>query len=99
VGDEGGDGKRLEIDVLAESSCGRVVAVEVKKTQVKTGLRAVEDFQEKVAAYAQYLQGHAADKVILPAFLSLGGFTDEARRLCGARGIGVAEHIAWRIGE
>jgi hypothetical protein len=91
------DGKRLEIDVLAESSCGRVVLVEVKKTQVKTGLKAVEDFREKVAAYAQYLQGHAADKVILPAFLSLGGFTDEATRFCEERGIGTAEGIEWQM--
>jgi len=27
------DGKNLEIDIVAESSCGRVVLVEVKKTQ------------------------------------------------------------------
>ncbi len=72
------DGKQMEIDVRAESSCGRVVLVEVKKTQAKTGLKGVEDFQEKVKVYAKQFP----DKIILSAFLSLGGFTDEARQFC-----------------
>ncbi len=85
------NGKRMEIDVRAESSCGRVILVEVKKRQTKTGLETVEDFQEKVDAYAKCFP----DKTILPAFLSLGGFTDEAIKFCGAHGIGTAERIEW----
>jgi len=29
----------------------------------------------------------------LPAFLSLGGFTEEAREFCRVRGVGVAERV------
>ncbi len=86
------DGKQMEIDVQAISSCGRVVLVEVKKTEAKTGLRLVEDFQEKVVVYAQQFP----EKIMLPAFLSLGGFTDEALRFCRAEGIGTAEAIVYQ---
>jgi hypothetical protein len=34
-----------------------------------------------------------SDKTILPAFLSLGGFTQPALQLCAERGIGTAERI------
>jgi len=64
------DGKPLELDVVAESSCGRVVIVEVKKWQRKTGLHVAEDFAEKLAVYARQFPDHP----ILPAFLALGGF-------------------------
>jgi len=83
------DGKGMEIDVVAESSCGRVVLVEVKKTQTKIGLAILEDFQEKVDVYGKLF----ADKKILPAFLSLGGLTKEAREFCQVQGIGTAERI------
>jgi len=83
------DGKGMEIDVVAESSCGRVVLVEVKKTQTKIGLAILEDFQEKVDVYGKLF----ADKTILPAFLSLGGLTKEAREFCQVQGIGTAERI------
>ncbi|MDM8562210.1 hypothetical protein QUF54_02535, partial [Candidatus Marithioploca araucensis] len=43
------DGKGMEIDVVAESKCGRFVLVEVRKTKTKMGLKTVSDFQEKVA--------------------------------------------------
>lgn len=85
-----GNGKRIELDVIAESSCGRVVIVEVKKTKNPTGKQAVEDFLEKLAVYAE----HSPDKIILPAFLSLGGFTADAQQLCQERGIATAERIA-----
>ncbi|MCP4691259.1 MAG: hypothetical protein GY859_24650 [Desulfobacterales bacterium] len=42
----------MEFDVIAESNCGRVALVEVKKTKDATGLKIVEDFQEKLQAYA-----------------------------------------------
>ncbi|MFQ5615276.1 MAG: hypothetical protein ACE5GO_02300, partial [Anaerolineales bacterium] len=86
-----GDGKRLEIDVSGEASDGRVVLVEVRKRKEKTGISAVEDFQEKVAAYTLQFPG----KTPLPAFLSLGGFTDEASQFCEKHGIGMAKRIKW----
>jgi hypothetical protein len=82
------DGKVMEIDVVALSSCGRVVLVEVKKTQAKTA-PIVDDFQEKVEVYGQQFPDH----IILSAFLSLGGFNGSARDRCKAHGIGWAEKI------
>ncbi|OEU56317.1 MAG: hypothetical protein BA862_05485 [Desulfobulbaceae bacterium S3730MH12] len=83
------DGKGMEVDVSAESGCGRVVLVEVKKTKEKTGLRPVEDFQEKVDVYS----GLYPAKKILPCFLALGGFSEEALIFCRNRCIGTAEKI------
>ncbi|MEN8218477.1 MAG: hypothetical protein ABFS56_19330 [Pseudomonadota bacterium] len=83
------DGKGMEIDVVAESSCGRVVLVEVKKTKTKIGLTTLQDFQEKVEVYGKLF----ADKKILPAFLSLGGLTEDARKFCQAQGIATASKI------
>jgi hypothetical protein len=83
------DGKKMEIDVVAKSSCGRVVLVEVKKTVAPTGPTMVEDFQEKVEVYGKQFP----EQKILPAFLSLGGFTGNARHKCQAYGIGWAEKI------
>jgi hypothetical protein len=80
----------MELDVVAESSCGRVVVVEVKKWKTKIGKNLVEDFVEKVEVYATQVP----EKMVLPTFLSLGGFTDEARQFCQERGIGTAERIA-----
>ncbi len=34
------------------------------------------------------------DKTILPVFLALGGFTEDALKLCERDGIGTAERIA-----
>ncbi|MCP3945108.1 MAG: hypothetical protein GY710_27020 [Desulfobacteraceae bacterium] len=83
------NGKNMELDIVAESGCGRVVVVEVKKWKTKIGKNIVEDFVEKADLYSE--QFH--DKIILPAFLSLGGFTGEAVQLCEDRGIGTAECI------
>jgi hypothetical protein len=83
------DGKNLELDIVAQSSCGRAVLVEVKKTQAKTGLNKVEDFQEKVEVYKTTFP----DAIVLAAYLSLGGFTQEAGDFCLKYGIGVAERI------
>jgi hypothetical protein len=83
------DGKKMEIDVVAKSSCGRVVLVEVKKTVAPTGPTMVEDFHEKVEVYGKQFP----EQKILPAFLSLGGFTGNARHKCQAHGIGWAEKI------
>ncbi|MCP4401200.1 MAG: hypothetical protein GY801_28370 [bacterium] len=51
---------------------------------------AVEDFLEKLENYTKQVPG----KTLLPAFLSLGGFTEDALRLCRTRQIGTAEKIA-----
>ncbi len=80
------DGKGMEIDIVAESDCGRAVLVEVKKKKVKTSLKEVADFWEKVEAYKRLFP----DRNILPAFFSVGDFTAEAKPFCEARGIGVA---------
>ncbi len=68
---------------------GRVVLVEVKKTQEKTLPTIVEDFQEKVEVYGKLFP----NQQILPAFLSLGGFNEKALKICQKHGIGWAEKI------
>jgi len=68
----------MEIAIVAESSCGRGLVVEVKKQAAKTGPAMVEDFHEKVTAY----QKLRLDNVMIPAYLSLGGFTQTAIELC-----------------
>ncbi len=83
------DGKEMEIDIVAQSSCGREVLVEVKKTQKKMDLNVVEDFQEKVAVY----QKRFPEAIILPAFLSLGGFIQKAEQFCETHGIATATEI------
>jgi hypothetical protein len=85
------DGKRIEIDLQAKSDDNRVVLVEVRKTQEPMGIRAVEEFQEKIEAY----QNSFPSKTILPAFLSLGGFTGTAYKFCQEKGIATAERIKW----
>jgi hypothetical protein len=85
------DEKNLEIDVIAESSCGRTALVEVKKKQTKTDLKTVEDFVEKVELYQEQ---HPSQKVI-PVFLSLGGFTAEALAYCKSQKIGVSKKIKY----
>ncbi|MCP4348134.1 MAG: hypothetical protein GY795_21740 [Desulfobacterales bacterium] len=85
------DGKEMEIDVTAESDCGRTVLAEVKKTKEKIGIRAVREFHEKTVAYSLRFPG----KKILPVFLSVGGFTGGAAKFCKEEGIGVAEKIAF----
>jgi len=84
------NGKNMELDVVAESDCGRVAVVEVKKWKTEIGKTQVADFAEKVAIYAKSVP----DRIILPGFLSLGGFTDEALLLCKEQDIGTAERIA-----
>ena len=83
------DGKGMEIDIVANSDCGRVILVEVKKTQDKTGLTAVNNFQEKVVVYGKLF----AEKTILSAYLSLGGFSKDAQQFCDAQNIATAERI------
>ena len=83
------DGKGMEIDIVAESNCGRVVLVEVRKKKVKTTLKDVADFLEKVDAYQQLF----SQKKTLPAFFSMGDFTQEATQFCLEAGIGMAKEL------
>jgi len=83
------DGKKLEIDVIAESDCCRVLLVEVKKTGNKIGVQVIRDFMEKAEAYAKLFP----KKKILPAFFSTGGFTRPAIDFCRKKGIGTAEKV------
>ncbi len=83
------DGKAMEIDVLATSARAWLLAVEVKKTKAPVGLPAVEDFLEKVRVFADL----RPDNVVLPAFFSVGGFTEDAMRFCEEKGIAVATRI------
>ncbi len=79
------DGKTMEIDVAAESSDGRVLLVEVKKRKAKSTAKDVIDFYEKTAVYHTL----HPDQTILAGFLSLAGFTEDARPLCKQY------HIGW----
>jgi len=83
------DGKAREIDIVAESACGRVVLVEVKKTKAPIGLALVEDFKEKVKIYQSYFP----DAQVLPAYFSRGGFVGSAHDFCVEHGIGMAQEI------
>ncbi len=83
------DGKAMEIDVLATSACGRMLVVEVKKTKEPAGLPMVEDFLEKIQIFA----GLSPNNIVLPAFFSVGGFTEEALGFCRDHGVAVATGI------
>jgi hypothetical protein len=83
------DGKVFELDIVAPSQEGHVVLVEVKKTKEKMGMAVVKEFWEKVQVYQR---GHP-EEILLPAFLSLGGFTPEALEFCETQKIGWAERI------
>lgn len=85
------DGKGQEFDVVAQSSDGRVLLVEVRKRQSKTTLTEVADFWDKVRAYATTFP----QATVRPAFLALGGFTEEAVNFCNAHKIGMAEQITY----
>ncbi len=87
------DGKNWEFDVLAVCADGREILVEVKKTKEKIGLAEVKEFATKATAYQQIYPA----KQLLLAYLSLGGFTDEARQFCEAQAIGLAEQIAYEV--
>ena len=82
------DGKSEEIDIIAKADDGRVLMVEVRKRQEKTGIKAVRGLRNNAVDYAQQ-----HDVVVLPAFLSWGSFTEQAKAFCVKQGIGMAEEI------
>jgi hypothetical protein len=83
------DGKNLELNVLAESACGHLLVVEVKKTKTKTGFNIIKAFLEK----ANVLAAERPEQTVIPAVLSLGGFTEEAQELLMEQGVAAAEGI------
>ncbi len=68
------DGKTMELDILAISDCGGILAVEVKKTKDPAGIAFVRDFKEKIGVLALL----HPDNRIIPAYFSTGGFTGES---------------------
>ena len=83
------DGRNMELDVVAESDCGRVVVAEVKKWRTPVRRNITEDFSEKAGIFSQQNPG----RTVIPAFLSMGGFTKDALEFCRTRGIGTADKI------
>ncbi|MBV7336683.1 hypothetical protein KFU94_52325 [Chloroflexi bacterium TSY] len=84
------DGLNRELDIVAEADDARVLLVEVKKQQRKSGTEDVTAFQEKVALY----QKQHPEMVVLAGFLSLGGFTEGALALCREQGIGWSTELS-----
>ena len=80
------EGKDMEIDIKAESSCGRVVLVEVKNWKKKIGVNVINDFLEKIAVYGR----QNSDKRVIPCVWSKHGFSKKAVLLCEGHGIGMA---------
>ena len=81
-----GDGE--EIDIIAKADDGRVVMIEVRDRKDKTGMKPVMELQTNALDYAEQY-----GVTVLPAFLSLSGFTGEATEFCKANGIGMAEEV------
>jgi hypothetical protein len=86
-----GDGKNLEIDLVAESADNSVLLIEVKKRKVKTGINDIEDFLEKLELYKVL----NPEQSVYAGFLSLGSFTDEALQMCELKKIGWAEEFSY----
>jgi len=84
------DGKAEEIDIIAKADDGRVLMIEVRKRQKKTDLKDVTDLRDNALDYAQQ-----HDAAVLPAFLSLGGFTKDAQAFCAQHGIATSEKIEY----
>ena len=82
-----GDGE--EIDIIAKADDGRVLMVEVRDRQDKTGMKPLMGLQTNALDYAEQF-----NVTVLPAFLSLSGFTTEAIDFCKANRIGMAEAVA-----
>jgi len=85
------DGKEMELDIVAQSSDGRVLLIEVRKRKTKSTPKDVQDFQEKVSVY----QALHPKQTVLAGFLSLGGFTKEARQTCEQHGIGWSDTLVY----
>jgi hypothetical protein len=85
------DGSVNELDIVAYTNDNRVLLVEVKNQQEKATPDMVAAFGEKVA----FFQAQQPDKTLLPAFLSLAGFTEPALALCHQHGIAWAAELQY----
>ena len=88
------DGKEMEIDIKAESDCNRIVLIEVKKWKKKIGVQIIRDFIEKIEAYSKRKKKNK----IIPAILSAGGFSAQAKKLCKEKKIGMSDRFSF-IGD
>jgi hypothetical protein len=86
------DGKEMEIDIKAESSCKRIVLIEVKKWKNKAGVQAIRDFIEKIDVYSSLKK----KSKIIPAFVSAGGFTSKTKKLCIENNIGISDRFVFQ---
>ncbi|KPA18523.1 ATPase domain protein, prokaryote domain protein [Candidatus Magnetomorum sp. HK-1] len=78
----------MEFDVMANSDCGRLIIVEVKKTKDKIGIKDVRSFFQKTEIYSKRIK-----EKIIPCYLALGGFTQKALSFCIEKNIGYATEI------
>ena len=77
------DGKNMEIDIKAESDCGRIVIVEVKKWKKKISMNVVKDFYEKIETYSK----DNPEKIVLPAIWAENGFSKPSIEMCQHKAI------------
>lgn len=85
------DEKNMEIDIRALSDDKRTLLIEIKNRQEVTTKPMVENFWEKVEVYRQLYPKQS----LLPGFLSLGGFNEDALHFCQTQGIGTATEIVY----
>jgi len=84
------DGKNMEIDIIAESSCSRVVLVEIKNWKKKVGVNVIKDFIEKVTVYGRL----HSDKTPVPCIWSKQGFSKHAIQMCELHRIAMGDNIS-----
>jgi len=82
------NGENCEIDLLVQCDGDQVVMIEVRDREQRTGVAAVTKLQANAQDY-----GTQHEVEVLAAYLSLSGFTDEAKGYCGEWGIGMAERV------
>lgn len=85
------DGKTFEFDIQVEAEEKTFLLVEVKKQKRKIGKLEIEKFCQKIHAF-QKIQ---PDLLLIPGFVALGGFTQEAEEYCKEKGIGTATQISF----
>jgi len=87
------DGENKEIDILAQATQVEIgesymIMVEVRDRIHRTGIKPVTKLYANAIDY-----GKQNNITVLPSYLSLSGFTEEAKAFCRANGIGMAEKV------
>lgn len=80
-----------EFDLVVEGEDERILAIEVRKRKAKIGVGDITRFLKKLDA----LKASLSTGRIVPAYLALGGFTDEALAVCREQGVGVADRMSY----